>query len=599
MSEKQKPKEEVKENKDAPTDNELVNRQSSEIDKSKGQETKTNHSTMPVTISEPNPITANEESKEDVYAPPKPTRMKVVINADAYKTIILYSSRYANASIPRNEWKEIYGILVGIQNKDEVIVEKAIPMTFGHSTDVELGPEHYGFIGQIEDKLYAENEGRYVVGWFHSHPGLSLFYSWVDITNQISFQQGNPDFIGIVFDHTYLLDSKNAPPYKENPNPEQPNYVVNADNPNHPKNTGIVVYRINDPWMVQDNPMFDTNFHDVNYDISGVNQYFFANVLTELSSIASKGGPLQSAYSEKIVPRETSAPVLNKEQVIAQQHQIEDEAKLLADGVKTINMCDNQIKMEPVVSTRTVALQPIPTQLTSIPRVGSSAPEIKPELRPEVKPEESEKSKADKFSFKGKTAFLIGDSFSAIENYRTAIKIYQELGDHNKVVDILADVAEACLDKEHDNFAMEFSDELKIKAENIGDIFKMGTADYIKGIVLLHKGNKQEGLELLQNASVLYGKCEDYAGIGQVNQKISETYLKDLNFGSAALFTIEAIKGYRLAMKRFHPKRKSAWALPKNLEKTIVDLKSNVNSFLPKIPSDKIRDKIQVDLKNL
>jgi len=49
----------------------------------------------------------------------------VVIRADAYKTIILYSSRYANKSIPPAEWKEIYGILIGTSDEELVYVERA------------------------------------------------------------------------------------------------------------------------------------------------------------------------------------------------------------------------------------------------------------------------------------------------------------------------------------------------------------------------------------------------------------------------------------------------------------------------------------------
>jgi hypothetical protein len=47
-----------------------------------------------------------EETKEVKFGKP------VVIRADAYKTIILYASRYANKSIPPEQWKEIYGILI-------------------------------------------------------------------------------------------------------------------------------------------------------------------------------------------------------------------------------------------------------------------------------------------------------------------------------------------------------------------------------------------------------------------------------------------------------------------------------------------------------
>lgn len=72
-----------------------------------------------------------EKQKEKISKP-------VVIRADAYKTIILYASRYANKSIPPEEWKEIYGILIGKTDRDLVYIEHAEALTFGHATDVQL-----------------------------------------------------------------------------------------------------------------------------------------------------------------------------------------------------------------------------------------------------------------------------------------------------------------------------------------------------------------------------------------------------------------------------------------------------------------------------
>ena len=42
----------------------------------------------------------------------------IILKAEAYKTIILYSSRYANSAIPEEDWKEIYGILIGYTDDD-------------------------------------------------------------------------------------------------------------------------------------------------------------------------------------------------------------------------------------------------------------------------------------------------------------------------------------------------------------------------------------------------------------------------------------------------------------------------------------------------
>ena len=100
----------------------------------------------------------------------------VVISAEAYKTIILYASRYSNRSIPPEDWKEIYGVLIGFSDHDFVHVVGAEALTFGHDTDVVLDNRHYVFIAEIQDRLVVQKNNLYIVGWFHSHPGLGLFF---------------------------------------------------------------------------------------------------------------------------------------------------------------------------------------------------------------------------------------------------------------------------------------------------------------------------------------------------------------------------------------------------------------------------------------
>ncbi|GAI64604.1 unnamed protein product, partial [marine sediment metagenome] len=53
------------------------------------------------------------------------TGKPVILRAEAYKTIILYASRYANQAIPSSDWKEIYGILIGYSDDQFVYIEHA------------------------------------------------------------------------------------------------------------------------------------------------------------------------------------------------------------------------------------------------------------------------------------------------------------------------------------------------------------------------------------------------------------------------------------------------------------------------------------------
>lgn len=50
--------------------------------------------------------------------------------------------------------------------------------------------------------------------------------------------------------------------------------------------------------MDVNDPNYENNYHEVNYIVEGLNKFFFANILSELSALVTAGKPLQSAYGE-------------------------------------------------------------------------------------------------------------------------------------------------------------------------------------------------------------------------------------------------------------------------------------------------------------
>lgn len=526
---------------------------------------------------------------------------KVIIHAEAYKSIILYSTRYANASIPREQWREIYGILVGTKSDDAVIVERAIPMTYGESTDVVLGPEHYGFIEEIQNKLDEEGRNRFMVGWFHSHPGLTLFYSYVDISNQIFFQSLNPDFMGIVFDHTYLLDKQYRPSgYEFHPSNLNPTYKITEDHPNHPFKTGIVCYRLNDPQMDVNNPLFETNYHDVDYEILGLDQYFFAQLLTELSSYAAAGVPLEKAYREETAPKYKETQSKSQSKISVKKNIESDNTDIELTEIKNTSLTD-KINSLPNVQEEIPSVTQIketkPIQLPEMRQI-----EIGSIIRPEILAPAQQKLKTiDQLITEGKTAFYINDSFTAIEKYNLALDSLDKMGPEysEKMLDVYSDVIESCINTQHDNMAIDFAEKMKEKAESTGDMFQMGNADYFKGICLIRKNNINEGLSFLKNSAILFENSGDFAGVGKSNEEIAEIYYKNNDYESAALFYTEAMKNYFNALKKFHKKRRSSWALPVNLKSKIKKLKEKVNELMEKVPSEQIKAKLKNDMKSI
>ncbi|MHA1727580.1 MAG: hypothetical protein ACTSWY_02475 [Promethearchaeota archaeon] len=476
------------------------------------------------------------------------TEKTIIVNAEAYKTIILYATRYANALIPRENWKEVYGVLIGYMTDDVIVVEKAEPMTSGEATDVELSTEHYTFIEEINNELFSDGEKRnFLVGWFHTHPGLGLFYSFVDIKNQLGFQGPNVHSFGLVFDHTYLINQEK--------------------HPNHP---GFEIYRLNIPEMDINDPRFDTNYHKVKYKIVGLNEFFFANVLTELSAYATSGDVLQKSYGEHKVTHN-------------RRLQKKKDAKGIVKDDKTAKKTTQIDKS---------SLEDIPGKIKKID---------KPKESKELSEEEIKLKETEKKIFDGKMAFVTGDSFTAIESYNAAIKILDDFGAKysTKILKILNDITETCLKSNHDNLTLEFAEKLKKKAEYYGDLFYMGNADFFQGTVLIIKEEIQKGLEILENASILFEKSMDFAGMGRVNHSIGDIYLKEKNFDTAGLFYIEALKGYKKGIKNFHPKRRTTWSLAINLRNLIRELKKKVDILIPRIESKEIRNKILSNIEKI
>jgi proteasome lid subunit RPN8/RPN11 len=123
--------------------------------------------------------------------------------------MLLHVLRFGNKARDRRQFKEVMGILIGhIEGEPDkkgimdVIIEDAVPISHGGAIEVAFAPEDYVTFSTV-DETYAE-KGWFSCGWYHSHPGLDIFFSSTDIRNQLGWQTPFPSAIGIVFDHTFL-----------------------------------------------------------------------------------------------------------------------------------------------------------------------------------------------------------------------------------------------------------------------------------------------------------------------------------------------------------------------------------------------------------
>jgi proteasome lid subunit RPN8/RPN11/tetratricopeptide (TPR) repeat protein len=512
------------------------------------------------------------EPGDDQMQHPEDPGKPVIIDAEAYKTIILYAGRYANQNIPRHEWKEIYGVLIGHTDEDFVYVEKAEALTFGHDTDVILDERHYGFIARIDDGLEEINKTikdkgkkQYQVGWFHSHPGLGLFFSTIDISNQLFFQT-HPDGIGLVFDHTQLGR-------KTEEKIEGTEHTITKFT------TGFEIYRVTDPIMDINDPRFDINYHRVTVaDIKGLNKFFFANVLMELSALVSAGSPLQDAYGER-----------------AHLESSYQDAEELMDSQNNL--------INPEIDIDTSADKSL---LVEIPMNEDMAFDVddffydKP-IKKEDKNKQLRES-ADQLIYEGNQALNNKDAFMGIEKYKKGIEKYKKLGDNERILELLRNISEHCISTNHLVFAEEFSNELFKLATKLVNKFYEGEGHYLKGYLLLKKGDTQilkEALSNIQQATIEYERAQDFAGAGRAYYKIGAIYQSRLNQSfNAALFYLQAIKNYNIALNRSHPLRKALWSKSELLSQRISELKDIIVELIPNIENSDEKKKIQNDLSS-
>ena len=135
---------------------------------------------------------------------------KVILDKAIYRLIIASCTRFANARIPEDDWGEIYGILIGyIDRQKNIIITEAYPITHTmqkqYLLKVSYDNPDYVDAALIEEEACTREPPQFIVGWFHSHPGIKVMFSSDDIRNQLGFQTNNPLAFGLVFNHVRLV----------------------------------------------------------------------------------------------------------------------------------------------------------------------------------------------------------------------------------------------------------------------------------------------------------------------------------------------------------------------------------------------------------
>jgi tetratricopeptide (TPR) repeat protein len=133
---------------------------------------------------------------------------EVLFSQKVFEEMLLYGIVFANRKMLPPQYKEVLALILGKIEKGNVVISELVPITSGTETDVQFKDEHYAKVSEINAMAAERNE--FIVGWYHTHPGLGLFLSPVDIINQLGYQSINEKAIAIEFDFIQMTPSRSG-----------------------------------------------------------------------------------------------------------------------------------------------------------------------------------------------------------------------------------------------------------------------------------------------------------------------------------------------------------------------------------------------------
>jgi len=130
---------------------------------------------------------------------PARRELEVLVTSEVFRSCLYH------AYLTQQE--EVAGLLLGdkqVQPNGSVLIRCISSITnqrkIKEKDRVEIDPEQLSD-AMVQAEQLSRDTGRLfdVVGWYHSHPNITVFPSQVDINTQLSMQMIGSDFIGIIF----------------------------------------------------------------------------------------------------------------------------------------------------------------------------------------------------------------------------------------------------------------------------------------------------------------------------------------------------------------------------------------------------------------
>lgn len=136
---------------------------------------------------------------------------RLLLHEAAYHAIVVSCTRFANRNIPNDDWREVYGLMIGYVDRktNDVVCTECVPMThtreIGPMLQVQFEEQDYVDSVLIEDEAATRDPPQWVVGWFHSHPGIKIMFTLDDIKTMLGWATNNPLAVGLVFNPVRLV----------------------------------------------------------------------------------------------------------------------------------------------------------------------------------------------------------------------------------------------------------------------------------------------------------------------------------------------------------------------------------------------------------
>lgn len=129
----------------------------------------------------------------------KSQKMRIKLAGDVYRCC------YHHALSTQSE--EVMGLLMGEKKmeENETVIEisaiRIVPRMDKRSDRVEISDDQMIMTTQMAEELAQKlnKPNLCVIGWYHSHPNITVWPSHVDLRTQFNYQRLSKDFIGLIF----------------------------------------------------------------------------------------------------------------------------------------------------------------------------------------------------------------------------------------------------------------------------------------------------------------------------------------------------------------------------------------------------------------